>query len=210
MMDAVRTHPVHSLGGRFIMTVFRVLVVVALVTTPCQAQTVRASDSGVSALEVFFRVGARIGQEQSVFARSWPQEFTDGGVRSSLRLSAADRLVVHAEAGADPADKVVRVVGVRLWRTLPDTAVLKAVLTETERELTQRFGPATECSDPLGPPSHLYMPQQVSRFWTRGVGGQPTRLTWTVSTERLADVELYAGQSARSDDLTLRCNAQMP
>jgi hypothetical protein len=192
------------------MSVVRLLLAVAVLATPCQAQPVGAPGSGGSALDVFFRVGARLGQEQSVFARSWPQAFTEGGERSSLRLTAADRLVVHAAAGWDPGDKVVRVVGVRLWRTVPDTAALQAVLAVTEQELVRRFGPALECSDPLGAPSHLFMPQRVSRFWARGVEGQPTRLTWTVTTERLADVELYAGQSARSDDITLRCDARMP
>ena len=187
------------------------LVAVTLLVTSCQAQPTVAPGRGGSALDTFLRVAASIGQERAVFATSWPQSFNDGGLHSSLRLSAADRLVVHVDSDLEARDTVVRVIGVRLWRTMPDTTRLQSVVLETERELTRRFGPPVHCSDPLGSPSHLFMPQQVSRFWPRGVQGQPTRLSWTVSAEtRLLDVELYAGRSARSDDLTMRCDARLP
>ncbi len=192
------------------MTSLRTLVALMLLVTPCQAQSNIAPARRSGPLDTFFRVAVSLGQERTVFAGSWPQPFTDGGLRSSLRLSAADRLVVHADAGVEPRDAVVRVIGVRLWRTVADTTHLEAMIAGMIQELTQRFGPAVECSDPLGAPSHLFMPQQVSRYWPRGVKGQPTRLSWTVSTEKLSDVELYAGRAARSDDLTMRCDARLP
>lgn len=193
------------------MSALRFVLCLAVFVTSCQSQPDAAPGRTSGALDTFFRVAASLGQEQVVFARSWPQVFTDAGLRSSLRLSAADRLVIHADRDLEARDTVARVIGVRLWRTAPDTTRLQSILLETERELTRRFGPPVECSDPLGAPSHLVMPQQVSRFWPRGVQGQPMRLSWTVSAEsRLSDVELYAGQLAHTDDLTMRCDARLP
>jgi hypothetical protein len=196
--------------GRTVMTLLRTLAIVSLFVTPCQAQSVAAPDGGRGALDAFFRVAASIGQEQSVFARSWPKPFDDSGAMSSFRLTAADRLVVYADSGLQSRDTTVRIRSVMLWRDVTDTNRLRQILAETERELTQRFGPPVECSDPLGAPSHLSVPQHVTRFWPRGVQGQGTRMSWTVTSGNKADVALYAGRFARTEDHTLRCDARMP
>ena len=197
-------------GGRTVVTLFRTLAIVSLFVTPCQAQSVSAPDRGGRALDAFFRVAASIGQEQSVFARSWPKSFENSGATSSLLLTAADRLVVNADSGLQSRDTTVRITSVMLWRDVSDTTRLRQILTETEREMTQRYGPPVECSDPLGTPSHLSVPQHVTRFWARGIQGQAMRMSWTVTSENKADVALYAGRFARTEVHTLRCDAKLP
>jgi len=197
-------------GGRTVVTLFRTLAIVSFFVVPCQAQSVAAPDRAGRALDAFFRVAASIGQEKSVFIRSWPQLFEEQGTLSSLRLTAADRLVVHAGGSVETRDTTVRITGVRLWRDVPDTVALRQVAIDTEQELTARFGPPVECSDPLGAPSHLFMPQHVTRFWPRGIQGQAMRMSWTVTATGKTDVELYAGRFARSADQTLRCDAKLP
>jgi hypothetical protein len=192
------------------MTLVRTLAIVSLLSLPCQAQSVAAPERGGRALDAFFRVAASIGQEKSAFIKSWPKQFDEQGMVSSLHLSAADRLVVHAGSSVDSRDTTVRITGVRLWRDLPDTAALRLVAIETEQELTARFGKPVECSDPLGAPSHLFMPQHVTRFWPWGIQGQAMRMSWTVSATGKTDVELYAGRFARSADQTIRCDAKLP
>jgi len=165
---------------------------------------------GTRALDAFFRVAASIGQQQSVFAKSWPKPFENLGAMSSLRLTAADRLVVQAASATASRDTTVRISSVRLRRVATDTNRLRQILTETEREMTQRYGPPVECSDPLGTPSYLSVPQHVTRFWAQGIQGQPMRMSWTVTSESSAEVELFAGRFARTEDHTLRCDARLP
>ena len=197
-------------GGRTVVTLLRTLAIVSLFVTPARAQSVAAPERGGRALDVFFRVAASIGQQKSVFRRSWPQVFEARGTLSALRLTAADRLVVHTGANPESRDTTERITGVRLWRDVPDTGALRQLAIETEQELTLRFGPPVECSDPLGAPSHLFVPQHVTRFWPRGIQGQEMRMSWTVSLAGKADLELYAGVLARSADHTLRCDARLP
>jgi len=210
-LDAQSGRRVHnSTEDQTAMTFIRSLALVILFVTPCRAQSVAAPDMGPRALDAFFRVAASIGQEQSVFAKSWPKPFENLGAMSSLRLTAADRLVVQAVSGPASRDTTVRISSVRLWRVATDTNRLRQILTETEREMTQRYGPPMECSDPLGTPSHLTVPQHVTRFWARGIQGQAMRMSWTVTSERSAEVELFAGRFARTEDHTLRCDAKLP
>lgn len=186
------------------------VAVLLVLSTPCQAQSGAAPGRSARPLDSFFRVAEMLGQPVAVFARTWPREVPKRTGHTELRLTAADRLVVHFDGDGSAAQPTPQVGTVQLWRELPDTVSLLRVVAETQAEFVSRFGPPAECSDPLGPPSHLYMPQRVSRVWLRGPKGTPIRMSWSVAAGGRFDVQLYAGANAHEPEATLRCDATLP
>ena len=188
------------------------LPLVMLLAVPCQAQQRLSpgAEAPPGAMLAFFRLAERLGQRKNELGAAWPLSLPAGMSNASLALSAADRLSIHFADDPVTRDTTPRVTAVILTQQFPDTLALRRGVAAMQSELERRFGPPSECSDPLGPPSHLYATQTVSRFWTRGVNAAPLHLTWEVTPSRAYILAVYAGRYAGSTAERLACDARLP
>ncbi|MES3033178.1 MAG: hypothetical protein V4813_04210 [Gemmatimonadota bacterium] len=188
------------------------LPLVMLLAVPCQAPLAQSpgGDPPPGAMQAFFRLAERLGQRRSEFRAVWPLSLQDGASNTSIALTASDRLSVHFADDPVARDTTPRVAAVILTQQFADTLSLRNGVLALQRALEQKYGPPDECSDPLGPPAHLFSPQTVSRFWKRALGAAPLHLTWEVSPTRAYVLSVYAGRFAAPSEARMSCEAKLP
>lgn len=161
-------------------------------------------------MQTFFRLAAYLGQRKGELEAVWPLSLPSGMSNSSLALTASDRISVHFADDPVTRDTTTRVTAVLLTQQFPDTLALRSGVLQMQSELEKRFGQPDECADPLGPPSHMYAPQTVSRLWKRAVNSTPLHLTWEVTPTRAYVLAVHAGRYAASQPQRLACTATLP
>jgi hypothetical protein len=184
-------------------------VLCATVTSPCLAQRSTEPLSPADAFQSFARLAALIDQPVSALVSHWPAPLPSGSDRYRLDLTAAHNVEVRMGDGLARRD-ARRVESVTFAARAADTLALKAQVLDIVRRIEVTSGPAERCADPFGPPAYLYAPQRVTRFWSHGVSGHPTRLVWDVNPGSSLSITVIVGRAADNGDAKLACDSKMP
>lgn len=181
---------------------------IALLVTPCHAQTREDPLTPQAAFETFLRVAEFTGRATTVLPTSWPESLRLGG-SSGVLLTAAHRLSLGIRDTRTPSE-VPMVSDVTFMEYVPDTVALRQRITEVVQQLQTKYGAPDRCTTPFGPPSYLFNPQTVERVWSKGIASLPTRLEWWRTADAKLGFTIVVASTPVDDSNLLPCAARIP
>jgi hypothetical protein len=178
---------------------------------PCLAPLAGAQRPASLPFDSFLRVAGLTNKPVADLARIWPGLSLRAPESATLALSAAHRITVSVQATRVQLDSNAATLDRTSYaERLPDTLSLRRRTIELVNRLTAAHGPPDVCDTPLGPPAFLFAPQTVTRFWTHGVAGFPTRLQWNVSAGPSYVITVDVGTQLGREPDAIACDAQLP